>query len=64
MPLILQLAMDSVPNIRMNVAKTLEFVGQFLRDGQVEEALKKLQNDDDCDVRFYAEKTVKALEWF
>lgn len=56
--------MDSVPNIRMNVAKTLEFVGQFLRDGQVEEALKKLQNDDDCDVRFYAEKTVKALEWF
>ena len=57
LPLVINLADDIVPNVRFNVAKTLEFIFSHLTNvgkGLVTQCLKKLQNDSDNDVRYYA----------
>ena len=55
-----------VPNIRFNVAKELESVapvcGLSSYESQIVPILSLLMEDTDRDVRFYAEKTSKALE--
>ncbi|WRT64344.1 uncharacterized protein IL334_001276 [Kwoniella shivajii] len=61
----LNLASDPIPNIRFNVAKCLETLaavlasnpeGQEIISRKVIPALKKLQDDSDADVRFFATK--------
>ncbi|WWC66209.1 uncharacterized protein I206_100110 [Kwoniella pini CBS 10737] len=61
----LNLASDPIPNIRFNVAKCLETLaavlatspeGQDIISRKVVPALKKLQEDSDADVRFFATK--------
>ncbi|WVQ97622.1 hypothetical protein IAU59_004736 [Kwoniella sp. CBS 9459] len=61
----LNLASDPIPNIRFNVAKCLETLaavlagspdGQELISRKVVPALRKLQEDTDADVRFFATK--------
>ena len=57
LPLVVNLADDIVPNVRFNVAKTLDFIYSFLTPvgkSSSTQCLKNLQNDPDNDVRYYA----------
>jgi hypothetical protein len=55
-----------VPNIRFNVAKELEMVapacGVAAYESQIHPVLELLMEDTDRDVRFFAERTLRALE--
>lgn len=69
---ILRLAADPIPNIRFNVAKTLEVVGSFFNDTdksgkegkelvstKVAPVLRTLEQDGDADVRYFAGKALE-----
>lgn len=67
----LALANDPIPNIRFNVAKCLETLasvlatspeGQEISQRRVMPALKKLQEDSDADVRYFATKALERAE--
>ena len=65
-PLVLEMAADPVPNIRFNVAKCFENVhnrldGSTVND-RVKPCLRKLENDDDDDVKYYAARARTAIE--
>lgn len=68
LPLILNLRADPTPNIRFNVAKSLQSVAVFLNDShlqaivaaQIKPALLKLVEDQDGDVRYFSEKALAA----
>lgn len=66
LPLVLEMALDDVANIRFNVAKALEKIavvcGPEVYETQVRPLLEVLVEDQDRDVRFFAEKTSKILE--
>jgi len=66
LPLVLEMATDAVPNIRFNVAKELEKMapvcGVQAYETQILPVLTMLMEDDDRDVRYYAEKTATALD--
>ena len=66
LPMILDMATDTVPNIRFNVAKGLEMmapvVGQAAVDSQIRPVLAMLMEDEDRDVRYYAKKTMEAID--
>lgn len=66
LPMVLEMATDAVPNIRFNVAKELEKMapvcGVQAYETQILPVLTMLMEDDDRDVRYYAEKTTTALE--
>lgn len=66
LPLMLELALDDVPNIRFNVAKALETVGfacgEDVYNAKVRPVLEVLMEDQDQDVRYFAEKASKFLE--
>ena len=66
LPLILEMATDMVPNIRFNVAKELAEVapacGIEAFESQVRPILSILLEDDDRDVRYYADRTNAALK--
>ena len=66
LPMVLEMATDAVPNIRFNVAKELEKMapvcGVQAYETQILPVLAMLMEDDDRDVRFYAEKTATALD--
>jgi serine/threonine-protein phosphatase 2A regulatory subunit A len=68
---LLQLAVDTIPNIRFNVAKSLEVLAitygttpagsEFVRQ-RIVPALEHQQNDQDADVRYFAARALqKAL---
>ena len=68
LPALLSLIGDPIPNIRFNVAKSMEVVastygstpeGQELSKEKIIPALKHLQEDGDADVRYFA---TRALE--
>ncbi|ETW87219.1 hypothetical protein HETIRDRAFT_469075 [Heterobasidion irregulare TC 32-1] len=72
---LLHLATDPIPNIRFNVAKSLEVLaatygnipeGQESARQKIFPALEKLKNDQDADVRYFAthalQKTLAATE--
>lgn len=65
LPLVLEMATDHVANIRFNVAKALgQIAVACLPDvfaTQVKPVLEMLMNDQDRDVRFFAERTLKTL---
>lgn len=56
---------DPVPNIRFNIAKTIETIYGHLNNANKEKAkdlLNKFEaDDDDFDVHFYAQKALKSI---
>jgi len=63
LPLLLRLSKDPVPNIRFNVAKVLRVVvpliGKELADSRVRPILKDLAEDEDVDVKYFANIALK-----
>jgi len=66
LPIVLEMATDTVANIRFNVARTLGEMGPICEPSvykqQIHPILSLLQDDPDRDVRFFAEKTALKLE--
>ena len=66
LPILLEMATDTVPNIRFNVAQSLGSMGSICDastyEQQVLPVLSLLQEDMDRDVRFYADKAASKLE--
>ncbi|RHY43581.1 hypothetical protein DYB30_001635, partial [Aphanomyces astaci] len=66
LPLVLQLASDPVPNIRFNVAKTLETMAGQLDDAAkqtlVGPVLHTLATDPDGDVQYFAARAIHLLQ--
>jgi serine/threonine-protein phosphatase 2A regulatory subunit A len=58
LPVCLAMSKDPVPNIRFNVAKTLETIVEFVDPKVIQEQIKPclnaLQEDRDTDVKFFA----------
>lgn len=66
LPLLLMMATDPVANVRFNVAKGLATLapkcGKNVTDTQIRPMLTVLVEDADRDVRYFASKTVKAID--
>ncbi|KIJ25742.1 hypothetical protein M422DRAFT_62197 [Sphaerobolus stellatus SS14] len=69
LPVLFQLMVDPIPNIRFNVAKSLEVVAQTLAtlpegstisQERVIPAVENLKNDTDADVRYFAGRALQA----
>lgn len=69
LPTVLDMTEDTIPNVRFNVAKSLEVLTPILKDdpitqslmeSKVKPALEKLQSDADMDVRWFADKALLA----
>jgi len=63
LPVLAALAQDPVPNIRMNVAKTISKViphskGNFELEEKLKQMLNTLAKDPDQDVKYYAQKAL------
>ncbi|KAI9276001.1 armadillo-type protein [Sporodiniella umbellata] len=67
LPTVVGLVEDPIPNVRFNVAKSLEVLIPILKqhpdterflDTTVHEALQKLSKDPDVDVKWFAEKAI------
>lgn len=65
--MVARLAEDPIPNIRFNVAKALEALTPLLKgsndtvplvDNEVKPILKHLVEDQDVDVRFFAQRAI------
>lgn len=58
LPLVVRMSSDPVPNIRFNVAKTLQILIPLLDQTVVQQRIRpclaKLYDDPDRDVKFYA----------
>lgn len=56
---------DSVPNIRLKVAKTVKEVLSHITDpnhkDQIKTSLRVLNKDEDVDVRYYAEIAIRGI---
>ncbi|XP_078593601.1 serine/threonine-protein phosphatase 2A 65 kDa regulatory subunit A beta isoform-like isoform X2 [Branchiostoma floridae x Branchiostoma japonicum] len=65
LPVVVKLAADAVPNVRFNVAKTIQKIGsQFdatTINNQCKPCLEKLQSDQDYDVKYYAQEAMSVL---
>ncbi|KAH8258950.1 hypothetical protein KR038_011071 [Drosophila bunnanda] len=65
LPTVLQLADDPVPNVRFNVAKTLQKIAPFVDAcaivDQVKPTLDKLNADKDSDVKYFAAEAILAI---
>mmetsp|Transcript_5721 Transcript_5721/g.8822 ORF Transcript_5721/g.8822 Transcript_5721/m.8822 type:complete len:656 (-) Transcript_5721:2741-4708(-) len=66
LPLVLEMATDTVPNIRFNVAKGLEKMGpvcgRSAYEAQIRPVLSILVEDEDRDVQFFALTASKSLD--
>jgi serine/threonine-protein phosphatase 2A regulatory subunit A len=65
------LAVDPIPNIRFNVAKSLEVIastinttpeGQELSKTKIVPAVEGLRNDTDADVRYFANRAFETAK--
>jgi serine/threonine-protein phosphatase 2A regulatory subunit A len=65
LPILLEMACDTVPNVRFNVAKGLGVVGplfnRFVYESQIIPILSLLKDDPDRDVRYFANQTSDSL---
>lgn len=56
---------DKIPNIRLNVAKTIKELSGSIKDQQVKDSLKYslrlLNKDEDLEVRFYADQAIRTF---
>jgi serine/threonine-protein phosphatase 2A regulatory subunit A len=61
-PLALTMAVDPIPNIRFNVAKLFGKIQKFVdvQDGneKIKPVLKKMTEDEDVDVRYFAQQSL------
>jgi hypothetical protein len=66
------MAKDKIPNIRLNVAKTIYSIRQRIQSGQlgpIENAIESdllsilndLKSDEDDDVKFYSKKAISMI---
>ncbi len=66
LPWVFELAKDVVPNIRFNVAKTLQMLVPLLDStvviNKVKPLLQKLAEDSDKDVRFFAAQALQVCQ--
>jgi serine/threonine-protein phosphatase 2A regulatory subunit A len=66
LPVILEMALDDVANIRLNVCKALEEIavvcGQTIYTSEIRQVLGILEEDVDRDVRFFAVKATKRID--
>jgi serine/threonine-protein phosphatase 2A regulatory subunit A len=72
-PTVIGLVADPIPNIRFNVAKSLEALIPLMRsfpesaplvEESVLPSLKKLREDSDKDVQFYANRAISAGRFY
>jgi len=65
LPTVTQMASDGVANVRFNVAKTLQKIGPVLERGTMSAligpVLDKLKEDQDVDVRYFANEAITVL---
>lgn len=68
LPTLLMLAKDPIPNIRFNVAKSLESVAPLLKKSQaqvvkdqIKPALSKLADDTDPDVQHFGKRALAVV---
>ena len=69
LPALIQLQSDPIPNIRFNVAKSLEVIIPLLKaadqkvivNEKIKPSLSKLHEDLDGDVRYYAQRALLAI---
>ena len=54
------LATDPVPNVRLNVAKTLKVLTSVVNTEHMKMMLRLLNKDEDTDVRYYADQALNA----
>ncbi|KAK8381221.1 hypothetical protein O3P69_008231 [Scylla paramamosain] len=65
LPTVLAMANDNVPNVRFNVAKTLQIIGPHIDKEslhtQVKGVLDRLNDDSDTDVKYFASEALIAM---
>uniref|UniRef100_A0A2K6G3A9 Protein phosphatase 2 scaffold subunit Abeta n=1 Tax=Propithecus coquereli TaxID=379532 RepID=A0A2K6G3A9_PROCO len=65
LPIVLKMAGDQVANVRFNVAKSLQKIGPILDtnalQGQVKPVLQKLGQDEDMDVKYFAQEAISVV---
>ena len=65
LPLILKMADDTVPNIRLKAAGSLHLMSRYVeptvKQARIQPALENLSSDSDKDVRFCAGNALKEL---
>lgn len=70
LPTIVEMSKDPIPNIRFNVAKSLESLTPLLKKDpetatlittSVQPTLEKLGTDEDGDVKFFATRALESL---
>ncbi|CAG9331656.1 unnamed protein product [Blepharisma stoltei] len=64
-PMIVSLSSDAVPNIRLNIARLIKEVFPLVTDAstkdRIKAILKTMSRDDDVDVKFYSDLSLKAF---
>lgn len=56
------LSNDRIPNIRFNVAKTIQNLSNFFKvQPDLLKILEKMKSDNDADVKFYASEALKKI---
>ncbi|KAI4564117.1 hypothetical protein MJT46_009915 [Ovis ammon polii x Ovis aries] len=65
LPIVLKMAGDQVANVRFNVAKSLQKIGPILDTDALQEEVKpvlqKLGQDEDMDVKYFAQEAISVL---
>jgi len=65
LPTIIKMSQDPVPNVRFNVAKTLEKIGHIFDQktlaSDIQPILAKLTEDGEYDVRYFADEAKQTL---
>uniref|UniRef100_A0A8B9XBT9 Protein phosphatase 2 scaffold subunit Abeta n=1 Tax=Bos mutus grunniens TaxID=30521 RepID=A0A8B9XBT9_BOSMU len=65
LPIVLKMAGDQVANVRFNVAKSLQKIGPILDTNALQEEVKpvlqKLGQDEDMDVKYFAQEAISAM---
>lgn len=67
LPTVVELVNDPIPNVRFNVAKSLEVLAPILKQNpqtaeavstKINDVLQQLSQDSDVDVKWFAEKAI------
>jgi len=64
-PIVIELSSDRIPNIRLNVAKTLQtiipLVDSSVVESKIKPALSKLLDDKDKDVKYFSSAAIGEI---
>ena len=67
LPIVIRMAEDPVPNIRFNVAKTLQVLCGYLDENTIQRKVRPVLNqlledrDGDVDVRYFANRALQSI---